>query len=276
MQTRFGISPKLNLITVQARVLDGPRIKYGGLNAPMTAGGWNPVNKRFSSPGSITRWGCMYLSVPGDNVFKSRQDLERPLEELRTVLQSMGVNIGRHSSLERIELTGQNDHVLDKKLIYISKTVELLLIVISNNRMGIYDRIKSLCDIQLGLPTICTLANNLQTVKDSYVHNIALKFNLKLGGHNQEVATRQATFLDADTTMIVGIDVTHPSPGSAGNAPSVAGMVANVNKRMGQWPAVLSVQERARMEMGRYQPVVFKVTLASSSLLRTIKASPLS
>ena len=49
--------------------------------------------------------------------------------------------------------------------------------------------------------------------------------------------------------MVVGIDVTHPSPGSAANALSIAGMVASVDRWLGQWLAVLRIQSKARKEM---------------------------
>ena len=48
--------------------------------------------------------------------------------------------------------------------------------------------------------------------------------------------------------MIVGIDVTHPSPGSSSNAPSVAGIVASIDEWLGQWPGDLRIQP-ARQEM---------------------------
>jgi eukaryotic translation initiation factor 2C len=48
--------------------------------------------------------------------------------------------------------------------------------------------------------------------------------------------------------MLVGIDVTHPSPGSKEGAPSVAGIVASIDKHLGQWPAGFSIQE-GRKEM---------------------------
>jgi hypothetical protein len=35
--------------------------------------------------------------------------------------------------------------------------------------------------------------------------------------------------INEDKTMVVGIDIMHPSPGSAPNAPSVAGMVASLD-----------------------------------------------
>ena len=42
--------------------------------------------------------------------------------------------------------------------------------------------------------------------------------------------------------MLVGIDVTHPSPGSTRNAPSIAAIVASVGKDLSQFPAQLHVQ----------------------------------
>lgn len=49
--------------------------------------------------------------------------------------------------------------------------------------------------------------------------------------------------------MIVGMDVTHPSPGSHAEAPSVAAMVANIDTNLGQWPATMALQTKARQEM---------------------------
>ncbi|ODH50468.1 hypothetical protein GX48_03429 [Paracoccidioides brasiliensis] len=42
--------------------------------------------------------------------------------------------------------------------------------------------------------------------------------------------------------MVVGIDDTHPSPGSASNTPSIAGVVAFMNSQVAQWPADLRIQ----------------------------------
>jgi len=49
--------------------------------------------------------------------------------------------------------------------------------------------------------------------------------------------------LDAQT-MIFGIDVTHPSPGSSQTAPSIAGVVASVDAKFSQYPASIRAQAR--------------------------------
>ncbi|KAH8758030.1 ribonuclease H-like domain-containing protein [Diaporthe sp. PMI_573] len=100
-----------------------------------------------------------------------------------------------------------------------------------------------------GIHTICSVGSKLvkDRGRDQYMANVALKFNLKLGGINQIVGNMNLGIVDQNKTMVIGIDVTHPSPGSSSNAPSVSSMVASTDKFLGQWPATLRIQ-RARQE----------------------------
>lgn len=81
------------------------------------------------------------------------------------------------------------------------------------------------------------------------IGNISLKFNLKAGGINQVLDPSKLGIISEGKTMVVGIDVTHPSPGSAENAPSIAAIVASVDKNLGQWPGDFQRQDVARAEM---------------------------
>jgi len=80
-----------------------------------------------------------------------------------------------------------------------------------------------------------------------YFANVAMKFNQKLGGVNHTVELKRMAPLDAQT-ILFGIDVTHPSPGSSESAPSVAGVVASVDSLFSQFPASMRTQ-RGRQEM---------------------------
>jgi len=80
-----------------------------------------------------------------------------------------------------------------------------------------------------------------------YFANVAMKFNQKLGGVNHTVDAKQLSPLDPQT-IVFGIDVTHPSPGSSKSAPSIAGVVASVDAVFSQYPASMRVQE-GRVEM---------------------------
>lgn len=59
-----------------------------------------------------------------------------------------------------------------------------------------------------------------------YLGNLALKFNIKGGGVNHVVPNILKKPVD-NNTMLMGIDVTHPSPGSKEGAPSISSVVAS-------------------------------------------------
>ena len=73
------------------------------------------------------------------------------------------------------------------------------------------------------------------------------KINLKLGGTNHQLEDAAYGCILGDRTMVIGIDVTHPPPGSD-DAPSVAAVVASCDKYLSQWPADLRINKR-RQEM---------------------------
>jgi eukaryotic translation initiation factor 2C len=49
--------------------------------------------------------------------------------------------------------------------------------------------------------------------------------------------------LRKDLTMLVGIDVTHPGPGSVRGTPSIAAVVASVDGFYAQYPVSMEIQE---------------------------------
>ncbi|KAB5514942.1 ribonuclease H-like domain-containing protein [Coniochaeta sp. 2T2.1] len=124
-----------------------------------------------------------------------------------------------------------------------------IILILPDAVTPLYNRIKHCGDIKYGIHTVCCIGYKFAKCSDQYFANVALKFNLKLGGNNQLLDASRRGLIDKDKTMVVGIDVTHPSPGSAPNAPSVASMVASVDRWLGQWPAVLRIQAKARKEM---------------------------
>lgn len=106
---------------------------------------------------------------------------------------------------------------------------------------SVYKCVKTVCDIKYGILNVCVLDSKFSKANDQYFANVGLKFNLKLGGRNHTLDSSKMGIIREKKTMVVGIDVTHPSPGSSPDAPSVAGIVASVDEWLGQWPAELRI-----------------------------------
>ena len=99
----------------------------------------------------------------------------------------------------------------------------------------LYSNVEYLADVRYGLSTVCSVASKLRTEwgHPQYLANLALKWNLKGGGVNQQIPSDEIGFLSNSKTMVIGVDVMHPSPRSREGAPSVAGVVASIDERCG-------------------------------------------
>jgi eukaryotic translation initiation factor 2C len=127
---------------------------------------------------------------------------------------------------------------------------------------GFYGLIKKASD-NMGFVTQCIKYKTVDKNPRGLFINILLKVNTKLGGTNHTLisratgaaATATGQFQDPPSsiswmfekaTMLVGIDVSHPEPGST--KPSMAALVASMDGRLSQYAAFLSAQE-PRKEM---------------------------
>jgi eukaryotic translation initiation factor 2C len=211
-------------------------------------GGWNMRDIQFVTGGGNLTWSALLVNKDGqpDNCFPNPQSLKTTLQNFHNALLGIGINISPPQMPTRVQI-GKFDYANIDAAIAAPK-VKLLIVVIPAVETTLYKRIKHVGDVSAGVHTICVVAQKFAKGDPQYFANVALKFNLKLGGVNQVLATERLGLIKEDKTMVVGIDVTHPAPGSAKNAPSVAGMVASIDRYLGQWPGDLRIQE-PRQEM---------------------------
>ena len=182
-------------------------------------------------------------------------ELTSTLNNFQAKLQEVGIDVNAYTPGLRITLSiGNIDAEIDAAVQRFvnhptRKPPMLLLVIMPYVDTSIYNRVKFACDVRVGLRNVCVVGSKFASYRnDQYFANVALKFNLKLGGRNQFLDSNKLGVISEGKTMVVGIDVTHPSPGSASNAPSVAGMVASIDRWLAQWPADLQIQN-ARQEM---------------------------
>jgi len=263
----FGLSVNTRMITVPGRILPPPNLSYSGKQKDVAPrdGSWNLANKSFIRPGKFDKWAIVELNIGpeepvnfrglaldqrgGDTVVKAL------VGEIVKVLRQYGVQVPfpdrRKTWIPGTGLATRRDTeiAIDAKFKELAANrYECALVVLKEADRWLYSRVKFYGDVVYGIHTICSVGQKLQRPKgqDMYIGNLALKFNIKGGGINHGMKNPMAPM--DDQTMLVGIDVTHPSPGSGSTAPSVAGVVANTDRYLAQWPASIRRQE-GRKEM---------------------------
>ncbi|KAJ5114477.1 hypothetical protein NUU61_000236 [Penicillium alfredii] len=253
----FGVQPSTELITVHGRVLGAPKIYYKDTKLAQKAviamfGSWSMRQIRFTRPVTMKSWTWLYIDAPGArNLWPSPNALNESLMELTNNLRDLGIAADSSKPGTRIQLTGNNDAAAIESAVrnlQEKHQPSLILGILYGKDIALYNCIKQVCDVRCGVRNVNVLAEKFRGANDQYCANVGLKINLKLGGVNQSLNTSDLSFISEGRTMLVGIDVTHPSPGSSSSAPSVAGVVASVDSSLAQWPAEIRIQT-ARQEM---------------------------
>jgi eukaryotic translation initiation factor 2C len=255
------MTPKASLITVPGRVLDPPRVSYKGQREIIPSdGNWNMRNIKFAKAAQLPSWTYLMLDAARTRTFWSSKDaFLNTMKGFQEKLVDVGIEAARPA--EGVELIFADPSERDKEQkdkdkieqaiddIMKRMSPRYLLVILPSRDTGLYNHVKLVCDVKRGLRHSCVLAERFcKDWNDQYFANEGLKINLKLGGVNQLLSDSQLGLIAQGKTMLVGIDVTHPSPGSASSAPSIAGIVASVDRQLGQWPADIKIQA-PRQEM---------------------------
>lgn len=245
------------MLTVHARILPPPTVSYAAKKSVSPAfGSWNMIEQKFSISARITDWS--YFKIRLDDRDPLGQTLQGLMMEFKTMMQKCGLHVDGPTPTGFPDLIldhrrpDMHEGLIDKWLSNIrnEKKTRMLLVVLPTKSIPLYASVKYLADVKYGLSTVCCVTSKLQTERgrDQYFANVAHKWNLKRGGVNQQLPSNKLGILSTSKTIAIGIDVTHPSPGSRQGAPSVAGVVASIDDKFGQFLASVRCQE-SRKEM---------------------------
>lgn len=252
----FGLSASTKMLTVQGRILTAPAAQYKKQTVKPNNGSWNCAGQSFVRGGRFKGWTSCILDLPR----RTAVPYDDPeghtstalTDKLKEELVKYGLVMGEYKGARKFTLAGltmanrdANNKTLDTIFSRLETSrIPLVFIVLPNDDKWLYARIKFFADTVYGIHTICSVGSKLakENGQGMYMGNLALKFNLKGGGVNHEIANTLMNPLDAHT-MLMGIDVTHPSPGSAKGAPSIATAVASRDKTLSQWPGSLRKQK---------------------------------
>ncbi|KAI0685180.1 argonaute-like protein [Cytidiella melzeri] len=254
----FGITIGNEMAVVPGRILPPPNIRYGqGAPRVDDRAGWNLRDVKFAVGGRLDNWAVLLIRDRDRMEFQGPQD-----PALRETITGF-INMCRKSG---VAVAGNPDNVVEAQLppksreqpiradavmairtamTSVKKKPRFFLVILSNGDRHVYSGLKHLCDCYLDIATICVQVSKLRKDKGQlqYFANVALKLNMKMGGVNHRMEGQGATWLNQAPTMLVGIDVTHPGFGTVKGTPSIAAVVASIDKDFGQFPASLRIQE---------------------------------
>ncbi|CAZ85927.1 unnamed protein product [Tuber melanosporum] len=242
----FNLSVSTEMVTVPARILAAPPVQYAGGPKTTSDASWNLRDVRFLKSGSAKTWAAIILKDGSSNV----QDPLGLCNALQSMCRKCGVVLppltNRDISVVQMAMGQELATKLTPCFDALKKRgVQIALVILPSQDKANYALIKTLGDVRFGVGTVCAQSSKIQNQKGQmqYFANLALKFNLKLHGRNHGLGKTDMGFLTQKTTMIVGCDVTHPSPGSLRGTPSIAGVVASIDMEYAQYPASLRLQE---------------------------------
>lgn len=259
-----GITIKPKLITVKARMLPPPSVNYSNrATAVVRVGGWNMGGlKVIKGAQAIKGWKFIVISTRTKHPNLIKDEAALVAQKFATELTKIGIVgvVAPEVAAEALDDANQTSFDAGLKIMFErhAKSPFLFLVLPSKLPEWEYKRIKYFGDIVYGVHTVCVTGEKLATARNTrnpnnftqYCANVALKVNLKLGGANQGPDPTKLGAVASKKTMLVGLDVTHPAPGSKGTAQSVAAMVANIDGNLGQWPAALELNGHRKEEVG--------------------------
>ncbi|KAK1972031.1 piwi domain-containing protein [Colletotrichum sublineola] len=255
----FGLEVDKKLLTVTGRELAPPPVSYKNKDITARAGSWNMNGVKVAKSGrKIDAWTWVRIIDNDKGSYVTTDDVGRIVGNFSRFLETSGIPINQQSAATPREIRvspGNYDAPIDNWFAGLKRHLQgntknyFLLVVLPRQDTALYGTIKKLADTQYGVHTICVVEKTFMKDNPQTYANVGLKWNLKNGGVNH-IVKNPIDIIKAGTTMVVGYDVTHPTnmPNDKNAAPSLVGLVASIDKDMGQWPAV-AWEQNSRQEM---------------------------
>lgn len=197
------------MITVPARILNPPSVKYAASSAQVRGASWNLRDVKFVFGASTDNFGVIVVKDGYDQFGGS--NWTEVAGRFREMCNKSGMRVGNTSAQLQTTVTLPADRSpasLEREFspafaAIVAKKPKIILIFLPTTDKGVYAMLKYLGDVKFGVSTVCAQTQKISKMNPQYFANVALKFNLKLLGRNHGLTPADLGVLAQGTTMIV-------------------------------------------------------------------------
>ncbi|XP_038986924.1 protein argonaute 4B-like isoform X2 [Phoenix dactylifera] len=245
-----GVSINTQFTQVDGRILPAPKLKVGNgdIFIPMK-GRWNFNNKKLIEPTTVDRWAVVN--------FSARCDIRNLVRDLIKCGSMKGIDIDQpfdvfeeNPSMRRALPAARVEDMFERIKSKLPGAPRFLLCLLSERKNSdVYGPWKRKCLSEFGIVTQCIAPTR---VNDQYLTNVLLKINAKLGGMNSLLQIEDSPtipFVSKTPTIILGMDVSHGSPGRS-DVPSIAAVVSSR-----QWPRISKYRASVRTQSPKVEMI---------------------
>jgi len=239
---QFGLNVSQKMVETQGRILNPPKLEYGGRNnrafTMPSQGVWDMRGKQFYEGITIKDWAIACFT-PQQSV--KPQDLKNFVDRLTQISSDLGMKILREPCFCKYIHDASN---VQPMFNYLRKEfLELqLVIVVLPGKTPVYAEVKRMGDSILGISTQCIKSKNVTRTTAQMLSNLCLKINAKLGGINSILVPEMRPALFREPVIFMGATVTHPPAGDS-KKPSIAALVASCDAHPSAYSAVVRIQQ---------------------------------
>lgn len=236
----FGISISDKMVELQGRVLDAPKLQYGGRDRPKVSpvkGTWDMRGKQLFHGIEIKNWAIVCFANPQDC---NERALRHFSNQLMKISGETGMPIRSGPCFCRYARRADEVEPMFQRLISSFSNLQLIILVLPG-KTPVYAEVKRVGDTALGIATQCVQAKNVTKCQPPTLSNLCLKINAKLGGINSILAPDVRLPLFREPVIFLGADVTHPAAGDE-KRPSIAAVVGSMDAHPSRYYASVRVQ----------------------------------
>ncbi|KAL9003129.1 MAG: hypothetical protein Q9180_009927, partial [Flavoplaca navasiana] len=233
------------------RIKTAPAIVYSGHDKfSPRAGTWTIDQTGLTSNNNSSNARCkVAVLMFGSSRWVADEKITDTLRSMHNQLGSFSIGLVSTSSPIKVALKDHKigpelKHEIKSNVLNMAKdNVAAVVFILPSRSKSIYEHIKRLCDLDLGIHSVCIDAHKLAAADNDrgYCFQTALKLNMKMGGQNQRLDSKPLRSVSLRSTMIVGIDVMMPAPIAQKRPKRVVLMVSSIDPDLSQWPASVQV-----------------------------------